>query len=300
MSSSPSILSRYLDPETVSGIDTLEFLPEDLVVGNLAGHHRSPLSGFAIEFAGHREYVWGDDPRHIDWRVFYLREKLFIKQYEMETNFVGHLVVDISASMRYGTGDSSKLAFASRFATVLGFTIVRQSDQVSLALVDEKVRDFVRPGNSLAQIIRFTEQFDAAKSESATSLSNSLDELAGLIGRRGIVLIFSDFLTDLDLLELSLRRLLYSRHEVVLLQVLHADEIDFKFDGTIKFRGLEEALEEIASPGDIRKAYLKEFSEFQSRLDQLCQRNQIERIVCRTDQKLSETIINYLVNRQKT
>ena len=99
-----SILTRYLDPDVLGRIAGRRFEPRGLVMGNLAGAHRSPFHGFAVEFAGHREYVWGDDPKHIDWRVFFTRDKLFIKQYEMETNLICHLVLDVSASMRYGEG----------------------------------------------------------------------------------------------------------------------------------------------------------------------------------------------------
>ena len=95
------VLSRYLDPDVLSQVTDLHFDPRGLVIGNLAGSHKSPLSGFAVEFAGHREYVPGDDPKHIDWRVYFNRDKFFVKQYELETNFVCHLLLDISASMRY-------------------------------------------------------------------------------------------------------------------------------------------------------------------------------------------------------
>src|SRR5437870_11657252 len=97
-----SVLSRYLDPDVLSYVAARHIEPKGLVIGNLAGAHKSPLAGFAVEFAGHREYVPGDDPKHIDWRVYFTREKYFVKQYELETNFVCHLVLDVSASMRYG------------------------------------------------------------------------------------------------------------------------------------------------------------------------------------------------------
>src|SRR6187397_1877425 len=106
------ILSRDLNPEVLSLVADRHFDPRGLVVGNLAGAHKSPLSGFAVEFAGHREYVQGDDPKHIDWRVYFNRDKFFVKQYEMETNFVCHLVLDVSSSMRYGEGPQQKLLYA--------------------------------------------------------------------------------------------------------------------------------------------------------------------------------------------
>src|SRR6185436_9504534 len=109
-------------------------------MGTLAGAHKSPLSGFAVEFAGHREYTPGDDPKHIDWRVYFNRDKYFIKQYEMETNFVCHLILDISSSMRYGEEQQQKLQYASQMVATLGYSIVRQSDKVSLATFDNQVQ----------------------------------------------------------------------------------------------------------------------------------------------------------------
>src|SRR3569832_2305146 len=114
------VLSRYLNPDVLSRVAHRHFEPRGLVMGNLAGAHKSPLHGFAVEFAGHREYVWGDDPKHLDWRLYYTRDKLFIKQYEMETNFVCHLVLDISAAMRYGAAAEQKLQYAAQMATTLG------------------------------------------------------------------------------------------------------------------------------------------------------------------------------------
>ena len=154
------ILSRYLNPEVLSRVADQHIEPKGLVIGNLAGAHRSPLSGFAVEFAGHREYVPGDDPKHVDWRVYFTRDKYFVKQYELETNFVCHLVLDVSASMRYGEEQQQKLLYAAQMATTLGYSIVRQSDKVSLATFDDRVRGFVPASNSMSQIVRMTEHLD--------------------------------------------------------------------------------------------------------------------------------------------
>src|SRR5210317_665307 len=107
-------LSKYLDPQVLSYVAEQPLHPQGLVMGNLAGAHKSPLSGFAVEFAGHREYVWGDDPKHIDWRLFFTRDRYFVKQYEMETNMVVHFLLDTSASMRYGDGAQQKLEYAAQ------------------------------------------------------------------------------------------------------------------------------------------------------------------------------------------
>ncbi len=294
-----TVLSRYLDAEALSRMARRRIEPRGLVYGNLAGAHKSPLSGFAVEFAGHREYVWGDDPKHIDWRIYFNRQRYFIKQYEMETNFVCHLILDTSASMRYGEGPQQKLFYASRMLSTLAYAILRQSDKVSLATFDDQVRAFIPPSNSLAQIVRMTEQLDQTEAVGKTRMADCLAELAGRMKRREIVLIFSDFLTELEPLEAALQRLRYSRHEVVLIQILHHDELAFEFDGMIKFVGLELPDELVTQPDELRRAYLRALGEFNQELESLCQRNRVERVLVDTSRDMAEVFIDYLNQRSR-
>jgi len=290
-------LSHYLDPELLNRIADRAFEPRDLVLGSLAGGHRSPLAGFAVEFSGHREYVPGDDPKHIDWRVYFNRDKYFVKQYALETNFVCHLVVDISASMRYGDADQQKLHYASQLATLLSYLIVRQSDQVSLGLIDNRLREFLPPSNSPAQVLRATECLQAVKPIDKTDISGPLNDLAARIGRQEIVLIMSDFFTDLDALEDALGRLRYARHEVVLFHLLHADELDFNLRGVTRFVGLESDEEVRAEPQDLRDAYLQALARFQSSLSDIAQRHRCEWVPINTQQGIAEVLIDYLQQR---
>ncbi|HEV2969388.1 MAG TPA: DUF58 domain-containing protein [Pirellulales bacterium] len=292
-----SILSRYLDPDVLSRMAERHIEPRGLVMGNLAGAHKSPLAGFAVEFAGHREYVPGDDPKHIDWRVYFKRDKYFIKQYEMETNFVCHLVIDCSASMRYGEDREQKLLYAAQMATTLGYSIIRQSDKVSLATFDDRLRGVIPPSNSMAQVVRMTEHLDAIKPVEKTRLPECLTELVGRMKRREIVMVFSDFFTDLDALEATLQRMRYSRHEVVLFQIMHHDELTFEFSGMIKFLGLEVPGELLAQPDDLRRGYLKAVERFNDRFEQVCQRNAVERILVDTSRNMGEVFVDYLNKR---
>ena len=294
-----SVLSRYLDADVLSRIAQRRIEPRGLVQGNLAGAHRSPLSGFAVEFAGHREYVPGDDPKHIDWRIYYNRERYFIKQYEMETNFVCHLVLDVSASMRYGEEDQQKLNYAARMAASLAYAVVRQSDKVSLATFDDRVRGVVPPSNSMAQIVRMTEHLDQIQPVNKTQMSDCLMELAGRMKRREIVVILSDFFTGLDALEAALQRLRYNRHEVVLMQVMHHDELAFEFDGMVKFVGLEVPDELITQPGELRRAYLRALGQFNDQLADICQRNRIERVLVDTSRDMGQVFVDYLNQRSQ-
>jgi uncharacterized protein (DUF58 family) len=292
-----SVLSRYLNPEVLSRVADRPLQPRGLVMGNLAGAHKSPLHGFAVEFAGHREYTWGDDPKHIDWRLYFTRDKYFIKQYEMETNFVCHLLLDVSASMRYGAEQTQKLLYASQMATTLGYSIVRQSDKVSLATFDETVRGYVTPSNSMSQIVRMTEHLDTLEPVQKTRMSECLTELTGRFKRREIVMIFSDFFTDLDALETALQRMIYHRHEVVLFQVMHHDELVFEFDGMVKFMGLEVPDEYLTQPDDLRTAYLAAVERFNTRFEQMCQQNGIERVLVDTSRDMGGVFVDYLNQR---
>jgi uncharacterized protein (DUF58 family) len=294
-----NVLSRYLDPEVLSRIANRRIEPRGLVQGNLAGAHRSPLSGFAVEFAGHREYAPGDDPKHIDWRVYYNRERYFIKQYEMETNFVCHLLLDVSASMRYGEGQEQKLDYAARMAASLAYAVVRQSDKVSLATFDDRVRGFVPPNNSMAQIVRVTQHLDQIEPVHKTQMADCLVELAGRMKRREIVVIFSDFFTELDALEAALQRLRYHRHEVVLIEILHHDELAFEFDGMVKFVGLEIPDELLTQPDELRRAYLRALDQFHEHLADICQRNRIERVLVDTSRDMGEVFVDYLNQRSR-
>ena len=292
-----SILSRYIDAEVLGKVQGTPVKPRGLVMGNLAGAHKSPLHGFAVEFAGHREYVIGDDTRHIDWRVFYKRDKYFIKQYEMETNFTAHLVLDVSASMRYGEEKQQKMLYAAQMLTTLGYSIIKQSDRVSLSTFDEKVRGYIPPGNSMVQVQRMTEHLDEIEPKEKTDMSECLSEVAGRTGRREIIMIFSDFFTDLDELEKVLQRFRYQQHEVVLFQVLHHDELAFNFDGMIKFIGLEVPDEILMQPSELRKAYLAALNRFNDRFEEICQANKVERLLVDTSTGMGEFLFDYLNTR---
>jgi uncharacterized protein (DUF58 family) len=292
-----TVLNRYLDPEVLGHVAERHLNPRGLVIGNLAGAHKSPLAGFAVEFAGHREYVPGDDPKHVDWRVYFTRDKYFVKQYELETNFVCHLVLDVSASMRYGDAREQKLLYAAQMATMLGYSIVRQSDKVTLSTFDSRVRGFVAASNSMDQIVRMTHHLDEIKAEEKTAMADCLNEIASRMGRREIVMIFSDFFTNLDELEPILQRLRYSRHEVVLFQVMHHDELAFEMDGMVKFVGLEVPEELLAQTDDLKRPYLAAVKKFNDHFQEIALRNGCERVLVDTRRSMSELFIDYLNQR---
>ncbi|PQO30500.1 DUF58 domain-containing protein [Bremerella cremea] len=294
---SSGVLSRYLDYEFLRQLSGRSLEPRGLVSGNLAGSHKSPASGFAVEFSGHREYVPGDDPKHIDWRVFFTRDKYFIKQYEMETNFVCHLMLDISKSMRYGDDGSQKMLFGSRLAVSLAHSIVRQGDKVSFTTFDTQIRGHIPASNALPQIIRMSQHLDETAAEDKTDLHACLSEFSQRMARREIVMIFSDFFGDLTKLEYAIQRIRFNKHDVVLVQVIHDHELNFNLDGMTRFIGLEVDAQQIAQPADIRKSYLQAIGRFNSELVDIATRNNCDHLLACTKDNPGAIFWEYLNQR---
>jgi uncharacterized protein (DUF58 family) len=215
----------------------------------------------------------------------------------METNLVCHFILDISASMRYGQREQQKMHYAAQMISALGYAIARQSDKVSLATFDDQVRGVVPPSNSMAQIIRMAELLDRSEPLEKTRLPQCLVELVGRMRRREIVMIFSDFFGDLPSIETALQRMRYQRHEIVLFQVLHHDELCFQFDGLTRFIGLEIPEELLAQPEQIRSRYLQAVGSFNRQLAAICQRNRIEHLLVDTSRNMGEVLVDYLNQR---
>tara|TARA_B100000519_G_C14255002_1_gene444568 strand:- start:1965 stop:2870 length:906 start_codon:yes stop_codon:yes gene_type:complete len=296
---SSAILNKYIRPEVLSQLTRFKLDPRQLVEGNLAGAHKSPFHGFAVEFASHREYVAGDDLRHLDWKVYFRHERHVIKQYEMETNLNCHLILDVSASMRYGEDDEQKLLYSSQIATTLAYLVVEQSDRVSLTTFDNKTRGYLPPSNNMGQIIRMTESLDQVKSVNKTNIARTLGEVSAKIGRRSIVVVISDFFVEIDDLEDALQRLRYDNHEVVLMHVMHKDELQFDMDGMIRFIGLEDPDQLLTRPHDIRDAYLEAVEKFMVNFQTLCDANRCEYVLCDTSRDLGATFAQYLQQRSQ-
>ncbi len=291
------ILSRYIRPEVLAHIAHLAVQPRGLVEGHRAGEHRSPAHGFAIEFASHRPYVAGDDIRHIDWRVYYRHHRLLIKQYEMETNLNCHLVLDISASMRYGEGEQRKLEYAAQLASALAYLVLERGDRVSFAAIDQHVRSTVPASSIAGQVVRMAEALDQVDAIGKTDFGMPLMELAPTFGRRGIVVLLTDALCELDALDRTLQRLRYDKHEVVLFHIMHHDELTFGFNQMTRFVGLESEQTLLTRPSEVRRSYLAALRQFTEKLEAVCESNRCERVLCDTSRPLGETLADYLQQR---
>jgi uncharacterized protein (DUF58 family) len=298
--SAPQSHSDLLDPAAISRAEHLGFIARRIVEGYRVGEHRSPLRGFAIEFSQHREYTAGDDPRHLDWKVLGRSDRYYIKQYEQDTNFIAHLLVDGSESMNYGSGKLTKLHYAKTLAACLGYIVLQQRDAVALALFDDALRDQLPRTDNFQRIHHIAARLAAFEASRPGNLGVCLQLYAAQIKSRGIVVLISDLLDDPAALRQALRRVTLSGSEAIVFQVLDHQEINFKFDGMVKFLGLEGAGEKLVSPQDLRKAYLKEFEAHQREVRKTCEQSGVHHILCDTSKPLHEALTGYLSFRSKT
>lgn len=295
MSPSPGSL---LDPAAIAKGEALGIVAREIVEGYRVGEHRSPFHGFAIEFAQHREYTTGDDLRHLDWKVLGRTDRYYIKQYEQDTNFVAHLHLDGSESMLYGSGPRTKLDYAKTLAACLALLVLRQSDAVGLNIFDTEIRErFARTDNP-GKIHEIMHRLSAFQARVGTDLGRALNDLAGTLRARGIVMVISDLFDDEAEFQRGLERLRFQGSEVVVFHVLDPYEIDFPFTGTVRFVGLENGPTTELTPASFRKSYLENFGAFCRRVRDICGRCSSHYVLCNTGVPLGETLGEYLAFRQ--
>lgn len=290
---------QYLDPATLARIRDLELKARRTIEGLVSGAHRSPLQGVSVEFAEHREYVPGDDVRHIDWKVFAKTERFYLKRYEQETNLICHIVVDASQSMNYSSGGKTKLDYACELAAVLSYMVLRQQDSVGMTLFEDRIRYHVQASSQATQLKHLLHLLAVCKpSNYASKIGEVLDELGERLKKRCLILVITDGFSDAEALERGLRHLGYKRHEIVFFQILDGEELDFTFRNMTMFRGLENMPEALVEPSSIRDAYLESFSAFLRQLGGACRAANAEYQQIRTDRPLDGVLLQYLAGRK--
>jgi len=262
---------KYLDPESLSRLKNLSLAARRVVEGFFAGMHRSPHRGFSVEFAEHREYSPGMDPRHVDWRVFGRRDKLYVKQYEEETNLRCYVLLDKSASMSYQHGAKhTKLEYGCYLAASLAYLMAFQHDSVGLITYDSKVRDMVPPRQGPGHLRALMEKLEHSDAGGETKLSLTFHELAERIKRRALIVVISDLFDDPEELIAALKHFRHKKHEVIVLHTLDPSELTFPFDDNTLFRGLEEPIQLHAEPRALRRSYLEAVERFLADVRRTC------------------------------
>lgn len=290
---------KYFKPETLAQLEGLELQARQIVEGFVAGLHQSPYHGFSIEFAEHREYAPGDDLRYVDWKVFAKTDRFYLKQYEEETNFSCHVLLDTSESMLYQseTAAVTKLHYAQFVAAALSYLILRQQDAVGLATYDDGIRNFVRPSSQPSHLKQLCHIMEESPARGESAMGEIFNDLAERIKQRGLILIISDLFDDVDAILMGLKHFRHKRHEVVVLQVIDPAEQDFPFRDPTLFKGLENWPEMMTDPRSLKAAYQSEFESFLTAIRRGCRELRMDHVLLRTDTPLDIALSAFLASR---
>ncbi|QDT10489.1 DUF58 domain-containing protein [Planctomycetes bacterium K23_9] len=313
----------YIKPKELSRIARLQMLARGVVEGYCNGRHRSPHKGFSVEFKEHRPYVRGDDLKKIDWKAYGKSDRLYIREFEEETNLRCTLLVDRSGSMAYGgsrgggmkaggmkaggtksggseTGGKTKHDFAVQLAASLTYLMLGQQDGAGLITFDDAPREIVpvrsRPSHLRAVLKPLTDEV----SRRETDLGGVFRKIASKLKRRGMLIIISDGMGDVDSISKSLALFRSKNHEVIFFQILDPDEMDFPFSGRIQFRDIENpANEHTVDARSLQEAYLQRLAEHQSALVEACRQNRVDHVPLTTDRPFADGLHEYMSFRRR-
>lgn len=253
---------QYLKPEVLAKVARFDLKAKFLIEGFFSGLHRSPFKGFSVEFSDHRKYVAGDDIKELDWKVYARTNKYYVKRFQAETNMECHLVVDASASMGYGSRGMTKLEYATYIAAALAFLVVSQQDTVGLVTFDSAVRAVLPPRSKRKHIIRILKVLHDTKPGRQGKVGAMLHRVAGLIDKRGLIVVMSDLLDEPEEVLDGFAHLRYDGHDVIVFHVLDEAEAHFPFSDARKFEDVETRETVTADAASVKAGYLEALHQF--------------------------------------
>ncbi len=291
---------QYLNPETVSKLKGMEMRARMVVEGFIAGLHKSPYHGFSVEFAEHRQYMPGDNIGNIDWKVYGKTDRYYIKQYEEETNLKGYLLLDCSASMKYRSGNRlTKFDYGGMLCGALSYMMLRQRDAVGLVTYDTGIRQYIPPRSKQGHIHVLLNEISNQLPSAMTDTAATLHEMAERIKRRGLVIVISDLLDDVDRVISGLRHFRYNKHEVIVFHVLDPRERDFDFGGEALFRDMETGEELSTLPFQMKKEYARAVKEYSDKISLACRQANIDYHPIDTSMPFDKALYAFLSKRER-
>jgi uncharacterized protein (DUF58 family) len=297
----PVDLKQFLTPDAVARIARLELVARNIVEGFLSGQHRSPYFGQSIDFAQHREYAPGDDVRRIDWKVWSKTDRLYIKEYEEETNLKCTIILDSSKSMRYGEADGwSKFDYAATTAASMAYLMQHQQDAVGLVTFSNKIEKNLKPSSHPSHLKMLLHELEQVVPEEKTDVADVFQQLANQIRTRGMVILISDLFLDPQQLTRALQQFRLRRHEVVVFHIMHDDELTFPFQDNTLFRGLEMDAQLHTEPRALRRAYLDAVEAYMEKIRKACATTGVDHVLINTAKPLDAVLATYLNFRTKT
>jgi uncharacterized protein (DUF58 family) len=291
--------ASYIDPHALMQIRSLELRAKAVVEGFFAGMHRSPYHGFSVEFTEYRQYVPGDDPRYLDWRLYARSDRYFVKRFEDETNLRCHLLLDTSRSMSFGRLPYTKADYAKTLAATLGYFLNTQRDAVGLVRFDEEIEEFIPARYRVGHLRRIMHALERPAEGKSTSLVVPLDQIAERVRKRGILVLISDLLAPLGEMETKLGYFRARGHEVVVFQTLDPSELTLDFDEPALFHDVESGREMYVDPRHAREQYVARLNRHLAAIDATCAKLGIDAWRVTTDTPLEVALGDFLRSRQR-
>lgn len=287
----------FLDPRVLARIDDLEFVARFVVEGFISGLHRSPHLGFSTDFAEHRQYMPGDDIRHMDWRLFARTDRYYLKEYEADTNANFVVILDTSRSMGYGTGGLSKLQYAKYLGACLTYFSHRQRDRVGFVSIDRDVVDYVPP--SAKHLNQVLHALDRAEARGEGSLAMPLLKISESQRRRSILLLLSDLYEPAEKVRDAIGPLRDAGHDLVVMQLLDPAELKFTFDAAGTFEDLESGEKLPIVPSRLRARYTELIRDHVQAVERLLGEGRVDYLLVDTSKPVDEVLFEYLMRRER-
>jgi uncharacterized protein (DUF58 family) len=291
--------ARYLDPAIVARLGTIDLKARASVEGFLTGLHRSPYKGFSVEFAEYRQYLPGDDLATLDWKVFARSDKHFVKKYEEETNLTCHLLIDVSRSMGYASGEITKLQYASYLTGALAYLMHRQRDSFGMIAFDDSISALLPSSARAGHLRAVLLALERLQLGAGTNVAKPLNDLAAAVRKRGMVVLVSDLLDDPARVLDGLKHFRYRGTEVIVFQILDPFELKFPFEHAARFRDMETEEEVMAVPGSVRADYLEKIEGLIAFYKRELGLAGIDYCLLDTSQPLELGLMSYLMTRRR-
>ena len=290
---------RFLDPDILSRISNLELLARTVVEGFISGLHKSPYKGFSVEFMEYRQYVPSDDLKRLDWKLYARTDRLFVKEFEEETNTTCHILLDISGSMGYSSGKMNKLEYSSYLAATLAYFMIRQRDSVGLGLFDSNITLQIPPKSTPAHLHSILTTLENTELGKKSSMGKPSHEMAEAIKKRGLVIIITDLFDDAEVIIDGLKHLTFDGNDVILFQILDPIEEDFDFGEVLELEDMETGDKILVSGEAAKEEYKKRSDEFTKKIRTECGKMGVDYNRFVTNKPLDFALFQYLVSRAR-
>ena len=283
--------NEILDIETALRLKGFNFRTSSKVSGYKSGIHKSNYTGISPDFLEHKEYNRGDELKQIDWRLYGRHDRLYVKKFEDEVNMRWCILIDTSASMGYGEKEHNKLEYSKKLSATLAYLLLKQGDSVGLVAFSENNIELIPPKAGSYFITPILDKLETLKPSGSTSLKDPVLKALETYRSDASFVIVSDFLPETDTVEQTIKLIRNSRKEVSLFHVLHPDETEFNFRGSIEFEDLETTEKVIVDTGSVRHTYRKRVMEFIEKLKQICHENETRYVLSPTNQTIEKSLI---------